>query len=1153
MKKILGLDIGTSSIGWAFVLEDEENAELNKIQSAGVRIIPMGDEEKQFIEGKTVTLNVERRTYRTIRRNNQRYKLRRHNLVKKLIELNMIPDENLLKRITAFELYGLRDKVLKEKISLEELGRVFFHLNQKRGYKSNRKANKETETDFTQIIINRSKIIEDEGITVGQFFYQKLLKNKETPDANFIIKKNTFLRQDYLNEFNAIWNFQRNFYPELLNDQNLIEIRDRIIYYQRRLKSQKGLVGECRFEKFHKVVPKSSPIFQLFNIYSKLNNLAIASKDGEIIEITPEGREKILLSLNYVDHISKTKLLEMLDCKPTRHYYINFENLEGNKTRAQFLNVLTQSGCDTEKIKHLLAFDPMYARPDLEPFYKLWHLVYSSEEDHQLIKNLMEDYSFTDIQAEAISKIGYTSQHGSLSAKAIRKLLPYLKQGLKYSEACEKVGYNHSDSETIEQRNERVLVDRLEQIKRNDLRNPVVEKISNQVITLVNSIISDPQFGRPDEIRVELARELKQNAKEREDLTKTIRENETENKRIEKILLEEWGFKKVSRKDIIKFRLWQETGGVSVYTGNTIQKSELYDTAKIDVEHIIPRALLFDDSFSNKTLCETSLNREKSNETALDFISSRGIDVNENYRIFVKKLFEEKAITRTKFNKLMMKKEDLPEDFIARQLRESQYIAREITKRLKSVCRNVVSTTGSVTDYLRFEWGLDTILHELNLEKYRKMGKTFQDTDHSGNKVERITEWTKRNDHRHHAVDAIVIAFTKQGMIQKLNTLHSIKGGLQNEMKDYIVQHESWRIKEPCTSIRPQAKRAVERILISFKTNRKVLTKHINKIKIQGGELKQVTYTPRGFLHKETMYGQIRRYEKIKLDKKFTSELYVLMANPFERFLVEKHLGKYDNKFEQAFSTKTLKSDPLYVDEENKKVLETISVFNHKFVYRVALNRSFDKVNDIVDQGVKKIIQKRLEEFGNDHKKAFNDLEKNPVWFNDAKRIPIKTIRVFGPVTLQPLHVDENGKPKDFVQTRNNHHIAIYEDEKGNRYEKVVTFWEAIERKQQGISIIDKNPHAEHKFITSMQVNDLFVFNLDPSEIDFYKEDNWPLVSTNLYRVQNLSNSDYSFRHHLETTLKNTATKIRIQDIKKMNGVKVILDHFGRVIQLGEK
>jgi len=112
---------------------------------------------------------------------------------------------------------------LKEQITLSELGRILFHLNQKRGYKSNRKANKEAETDFTQIIISRSKIIEDAGLTVGQFFYHKLLKNLENPDPDFIIKKNTFLRQDYINEFNAIWNFQQKFYPELLNNQNLIE------------------------------------------------------------------------------------------------------------------------------------------------------------------------------------------------------------------------------------------------------------------------------------------------------------------------------------------------------------------------------------------------------------------------------------------------------------------------------------------------------------------------------------------------------------------------------------------------------------------------------------------------------------------------------------------------------------------------------------------------------------------------------------------------------------------------------------------------------------------------------------------------------------------------------------------------------------------
>jgi CRISPR-associated endonuclease Csn1 len=304
----------------------------------------------------------------------------------------------------------------------------------------------------------------------------------------------------------------------------------------------------------------------------------------------------------------------------------------------------------------------------------------------------------------------------------------------------------------------------------------------------------------------------------------------------------------------------------------------------------------------------------------------------------------------------MMKKSELPDDFIDRQLRESQYIAREITTRLKAVCRKVVSTTGSVTDYLRFEWGLDTILHDLNLEKYRTMGKTFQDTDHTGSAVERISEWTKRNDHRHHAVDAIVIACTKQGMIQKLNTLHSIKGGMQDELKGFIAQNESWRIKAPWSTIRPQAKQAVEKILVSFKADRKVVSRHVNKIKIKGGELKQITYTPRGFLHKETIYGQISRYKKIKLDKKFTQEQYVLMAQPYERFLVEKHLEKYENIFDLAFSSKTLKNDPVYIDETNKRVLDIISVFDHKFVYRVELNQSFDKVEDIVDKGIKRVL-----------------------------------------------------------------------------------------------------------------------------------------------------------------------------------------------------
>lgn len=1152
MKKILGLDIGTSSIGWAIVHEDEHNEENNKIVAAGVRIIPMGDEEKNFIEGKPVTLNADRRNFRTIRRNNQRYKLRRHRLIEKLSEMGMMPDDRLLKGIKILDLYKLRDQALKEKLSKQEIGRIFYQINQRRGYKSNRKANKESETDFTQEIIDRSNMVSGQSLTIGQYFYQELLRIKETPDPNFKIRTKAFLREDYLREFEKIWDFQAPFYPEILNETNRVELRDRIIFYQRRLKSQKGLVSDCRFEKHHKAVPKSSPFFQLFNMYSKVNNLEIVTRDGEVIEMSEEKRKALLDHLNDHDHVSKTELLEIIGCKPVRRFMVNYEKVEGNRTRAQFLKIFQEHGYSGEQIEQSLRFDPFAEKPDQEPLYRLWHLIYSAEDDEQLVKSLQENFGVPAEVAVALSKIGYSSQFGSLSARAIRKLLPALMKGNIYSDACTMVGYNHSDSETKEERDSRVLHDNLPSVKRNELRNPVVEKVANQVITLINSFIKDKEYGRPDEIRVELARSLKENAKERQRITKTIAENEKENERVKNLLMTEWGFKKVSKKDIIKYRLWQETGGISIYTGKPIQKADIFDKSKIDVEHIIPRALLFDDSYSNKTLCETWLNKEKDKATAYDFMENKSADELERYKSLIKQLYDDHRISKSKFSKLMMKAIDLPDNFIDRQLRETQYINREITSRLKTVCRNVVSTSGSITDYLRNEWGLDTVLQELNVEKYRAMGQTYYDTDHTDKPVEKIKDWTKRADHRHHALDAIVIASTKQGMIQKLNTLHQRIGGTQDELKEYLSENESWRIRTPWSSIRPQTKHAINHILVSFKSDKKVVTRHINKIKVKNGEIRQVTFTPRGFLHKETIYGKVNRYRKIKLDKKMTPELFESMSNPYERFLVEQHLEKYNRDFDVAFSSKTLKKDPVMKDRGKKVPLEMVTVYDPRFVYRVKLDNSFKNVDDVVDEGIKKVLIKRLEAFNNDPKKAFNDLENNPVWFNEEKKIPVKTVRIFGPVSLQPIHTDGNGSPKDFVHTRNNHHVAIYENGDGKRKEKVVTLWEAVERRKQGLPVIDKEPEEGWRFLTSMQINDLFVFNLDPKEIDFFDPNNKSLISKNFYRVQKLSTEYYVFRHHLETTLKNDSTLIRIQSLEKMTGIKVVLDNFGRVVKVGE-
>lgn len=262
--------------------------------------------------------------------------------------------------------------------------------------------------------------------------------------------------------------------------------------------------------------------------------------------------------------------------------------------------------------------------------YRLWHLLYSFEGDdsktgnEKLIDKLTELYGFEREYAVLLANISFQPDYGSLSTKAMRKILPFLKGGNEYSLACEYAGYRHSKrSLTKEELNSKIYKDRLELLPRNSLRNPVVEKILNQMINVVNMLVET--YGKPDEIRIELARELKKSAKERENMTLAIRKSTSEYEEYRAILQQEFGLINVSRNDIIRYKLYlelKENGYKTLYSNTYISREKLF-SKEFDIEHIIPQAKLFDDSFSNKTLESRSVNIAKSNATAYDYVKEK--------------------------------------------------------------------------------------------------------------------------------------------------------------------------------------------------------------------------------------------------------------------------------------------------------------------------------------------------------------------------------------------------------------------------------------------------------------------------------------------------------------------------------------------------
>jgi CRISPR-associated endonuclease Csn1 len=445
-------------------------------------------------------------------------------------------------------------------------------------------------------------------------------------------------------------------------------------------------------------------------------------------------------------------------------------------------------------------------------------------------------------------------------------------------------------------------------------------------------------------------------------------------------------------------------------------------------------------------------------------------------------------------------------------------------------------------------------------------------------------------------MDALTVAFTKRSHIQYLNNLHARgqedkKGneiyGIEKKETTVIIDetgNKKRKFNIPIPNFREEAKKHLEHVLISCKAKNKVVTRNINKFKTGRGEKKKIELTPRGQLHKETVYGRIKQYEtkEEKISSKFDAEMIQRVASPEYRTALLNRLSENGNDPKKAFSGKnSVDKNPIYLDiEKTRKVPEKVKLawLEDNYTIRKDITpenfKNEKSIEKIIDIKIRKILQARLSEFNGNAKEAFSNLDKNPIWLNAEKGILIKRVTISGVKVASALHskkdhhgllILKNGSeiPVDFISTGNNHHVAIYKDGDGNLQDMTVSFYEAVERANQGQPVIDKafNQSLGWQFLFTMKQNEYFVFpsnDFDPAEIDLMNAANNKLISPNLFRVQKISARDFSFRHHLETSveeianMKDVAYK-RIKSLSPLeNIVKVRINHLGEIVKTGE-
>ncbi|MBP3416237.1 MAG: type II CRISPR RNA-guided endonuclease Cas9 [Spirochaetaceae bacterium] len=912
MKYRLGLDLGTNSIGWCVYSLDDDNRPVN-LENLGVRIFSDGRDPKS-----KEPLAVERRTARGQRRLIHRRKQRRRATFRLLQKEGLFPlAKEEAQKLKLLNPYELRIKGLDERLEPFELGRVLFSLSVRRGFKSNRKdgsqeekkenskSEKMTQGDKCK---NLENTIKEFGCrTLGEFLWN----NRELNHGiRFVPGRMEYYptRQLYIDEFNLIRQKQEEFYPQVDWDAICEQL-----FFQRPLRPQER--GRCQYMPENERTFKAMPCAHRIRILQDVYNLSFIAK-GKQHNLLPEWRDELIQLLDSKEKVKFSDMRKKLGLDADITFNLESEArefLHGNATAV--------------KLRSKNRFGELWDTLSLKEQDDIVETLITAEDDDTVMK-LLGAYTLSAEQKNAIVKLVFASGTTSLCREFTEQVIEEIEQKqCQIHQAIANLGYDYA-AQTVEKFDElpyygKVLVGSTMGIKANPknvedefgkIANPTVHIALNQTRVVVNALIKE--YGRPTQVVIEVSRDLKASREAKDRIQKQITENQKRNARLnESIKVANPRILFPNRTDRLKFKLWEDLNpGDSlrrhcIYCGKQISGADIFDDNLVQIEHILPFSRTLWDSEHNKTVAHTKCNAAKGERSPFEAFGSNppGYDWNGILERASRLADPQK---RKLFSENAMDTFEKDNCFIARQLTDNAYLSKMALRYLRAVVdkdSDVWCVTGGMTKLLRDEWEIDSILK-------RKIGDA--EIAHFGLKGDQIGIYKKnRYDHRHHALDACVIALIDRGLVKEISTKNARRQRNRIEVPQMPV-------------LRHELVDRVKHIVVSHKPD----------------------HGPEGKLSKKTLLGKIKWPRQVDISEIKTEQDISLIRNDRVR-------SDFEAKLKETGDVKK-------TVQALKEVYPTLWLYEELFVSRefVALLKGKD-----IDSVVDRKIQERLKAFIAEH------------------------------------------------------------------------------------------------------------------------------------------------------------------------------------------